>query len=231
MGAPKGRLELTWMGKDLALIPSDEGKYDYDWVDPSDPRVSEVRPILVKETVGDASQAEDGLLITGDSGHALRTLVTVPEWSDRYLGKVKLVYIDPPFNTEQAFEHYSDSLEHSIWLTLMRDRLIHLKKLLAADGSIWVHLDDKEVHRMRSLMDEVFGDDAFVAQVAWRSTDSSSNNAGSFAKDHNVILVYGAKPKWRPFHLSDTTKQGHYKNPNNDPRGPWYDGRGPRTPG
>ena len=95
-------------------------------------------------------------MILGESGDVLETLTRVPELAAKYYGAVKLVYIDPPFNTSQTFESYEDNLEHSIWLTMMRDRLLHLKQLLAPNGSIWVHLDDVEVHRMRLLMDEAF---------------------------------------------------------------------------
>lgn len=87
----------------------------------------------------------------------------MPEWADKYVGQVKCVYIDPPFNTAQTFANYEDNLEHSIWLTMMRDRLIHLRQLLSDDGSIWVHLDDVENHRMRVLLDEVFGTQGFAS--------------------------------------------------------------------
>ncbi len=137
MKSPKGRLELTWMGKDLALIPSEAGKYDYEWVDHSDPRACEVKSIEITETVGvetGENGADQNLLIVGDSGDALRSLGTIPEWSDKYRGQVKLVYIDPPFNTDQAFEHYADALEHSVWLTMMRDRIRDIKPLMADDA-------------------------------------------------------------------------------------------------
>lgn len=140
MRSPKGRLELTWMGKDMALIPTAHGKYDYEWVDPADPRACEIKSIEVVDTVGEQAGpngAEENLLIIGDSGDALRSLSTVPEWAAKYRGKVKLVYIDPPFNTEQTFEHYADQLEHSIWLTMMRDRIRDIKPLLHDDASVW----------------------------------------------------------------------------------------------
>lgn len=223
-----GRLELTWMGKDASIIPQEDGQYEYTWVDPDDPRVTEVRSIEVENTVGD--DAGDNLVIIGDSGDALRSLAQVPEWADKYLGQVNLCYIDPPFNTGKIFENYADQIEHSVWLTMMRDRLRWVKPLLAPDASIWVHLDDVEVHRMRVLLDEEFGAQNFVAQIAWRATDSSSNNAKSFAKDQNTILVYGAQPGWRPNFLPDPEKQSHYRNPDNDPRGPWYDGRDVQNP-
>lgn len=146
---------------------------------PSDPRALEVKSIEVVEQVGEVdgpTGANENLLIVGDSGDALRSLGTIPEYADKYLGQVKLVYIDPPFNTGQTFEHYADQMEHSIWLTMMRDRIRDIKPLLADDASVWVHLDDAEAHRMRVLLDEEFGEQGFVAQVAWRATDSSSNN-------------------------------------------------------
>lgn len=98
--SPKGRLELTWMGKDSVLIPSEEGKYDYAFVDPDDPRAREVKSIEVLEQVGELggpTGANENLLIIGDSGDALRSLATIPEYHDKYAGQVKLVYIDPPF--------------------------------------------------------------------------------------------------------------------------------------
>lgn len=177
---PKGRLELTWMGKDSALIPVEDGKYDYAWVDPNDPRALEVKSIEVLEQVGETNGptgANDNLLIIGDSGDALRSLGTIPEYLSRFKGQVGLVYIDPPFNTEETFENYVDQLEHSIWLTMMRDRIRAMRPLLAPDASVWVHLDDGEVHRMRLLLDEVFGADRFVTTVVWQKKTSRDNRA------------------------------------------------------
>ncbi|MGP5508007.1 site-specific DNA-methyltransferase [Corynebacterium flavescens] len=246
MGRRPQKLELTWFNKDQALIPTEEGKYGYTWVDPKDPRYCETHTLITEDIVrGEQSPKEDGttyseradleptddnLLILGESGDVLEALTRMPELADKYVGQVKCVYIDPPFNTAQTFANYEDNLEHSIWLTMMRDRLIHLRELLSDDGSIWVHLDDVENHRMRVLLDEIFGSNNFVAEVSWRANDSSSNNAKSFAKDHNIIFVYGKTAGWLPKHLPDPSKQSHYKNPDNDPRGPWYDGRDVQNP-
>jgi len=180
----KALLELTWFNKDKALIPSEEGRYAYEWVDPKDPRYCETRALIVEEDVtgkqspkeestqyterADLDPTNDNLLILGESGDVLEALTRVPEQREKYLGKVKCIYIDPPFNTAQTFANYEDNLEHSVWLTMMRDRLVHLRKLLSDDGSIWVHLDDVENHRMRVLMDEVFGSGNFVAEVIWQ---------------------------------------------------------------
>lgn len=240
------RLQLTWYNKDKALIPTETGKYGYTWVNPSDPRYCETHTFIMGDYVqgtqtpksdefeyserADLKPQDDNLLIFGESGDVLEALTRVPELAEKYVGKVKLIYIDPPFNTAQTFASYEDNLEHSIWLTMMRDRLMHMKKLLADDGSIWVHLDDVESHRMRLLLDEVFSSQCFVADVSWLASDSSSNNAGSFSKDKNQICVYGKTPGWRPRHLPDPKKQSHYRNPDNDPRGPWYDGRDVQNP-
>jgi len=190
--SPKGRLELTWMGKDSALIPVEDGKYDYAWVDPSDPRALEVKSIEVVEQVGEVdgpTGANENLLIVGDSGDALRSLGTIPEYADKYLGQVKLVYIDPPFNTEETFENYADQLEHSIWLTLMRDRIRDMGPLLAPDASIWVHLDDGEVHRMRLLLDEAFGADRFVTTIVRTVVEHLGE------KEKAVIVAKGVLPE------------------------------------
>ena len=240
------RLELTWTNKDKALIPTEQGRYGYTWVDPRDPRYCETRVLTVDETVaGTRAEKEEGtsyseradlepqtdnLLILGESGDVLEALTRMPEWSEKYVGKVKCIYIDPPFNTAQTFANYEDNLEHSVWLTMMRDRLLHLRDLLSEDGSIWVHLDDVENHRMRVLLDEVFGNGNFVADIAWLAADSSSNNAKVFSRDKNQIAVYGKSAGWRPNFLPDPERQSHYKNPDNDPRGPWYDGRDVQNP-
>ena len=158
------RLQLTWYNKDKALIPTETGKYGYRWVEPSDPRYCETHTLVMDEYIqgkqapksddyqyseyADLEPQTDNLLVHGESGDVLEALTRVPELAEKYVGNVKLVYIDPPFNTAQTFSSYEDNLEHSIWLTMMRDRLLHLKRLLSDDGSIWVHLDTVENHRM-----------------------------------------------------------------------------------
>jgi adenine-specific DNA-methyltransferase len=152
-------LQLTWFNKDKALIPTEHGKYGYSWVDARDPRYCETHTLVEGEYIegvqaekeddlsysklADLEPTTDNLLINGESGNVLEALTRVPELADKYLGKIKLCYIDPPFNTAEAFTHadYEDNLEHSVWLTMMRDRLVHIKKLLTDAGSIWVHLD------------------------------------------------------------------------------------------
>jgi adenine-specific DNA-methyltransferase len=127
-------------------------------VPPSDYRVAEVRLLHdveeVGETRGQRGRAKDNLLIAGDALNALTSLCELPELAREYVGKVKLAYLDPPFNTQQAFEHYDDALEHSVWLTMMRDRLLQIRKLLASDGSVWVHCDDSEQAYLLADRDE-----------------------------------------------------------------------------
>lgn len=233
------RLELTWYNKDKALIPTENGKYDYKWVEPSDPRYCETHTLIFEDYIEGKQDAKtetmeysdianldpqsDNLLILGESGDLLDALIKVPELAEKYLGKVKLVYIDPPFNTSKIFASYEDNLEHSIWLTMMRDRLINLKKLLSEDGSIWVHLDNSENHRMRILLDEVFGSNNFVAEVVWQKADSPRGDTERVSIDHDTILCY-SKSKETKFNRMDRTAEDNarFSNPDKDPLGIWW---------
>lgn len=226
-----GRLELTWTNKHRRLLAHEDGSYE--WVSPSDYRVSEVRLLHDVATVGEVGKyrAGDNLLIRGDALNALTSLARLPEFATEYLGKVKLAYLDPPFNTQQSFLQYDDALEHSVWLTMMRDRLLQIRELLACGGSVWVHCDDAEQHRLRSVMDEVFGTNCFIGCIIWRSSDNSNNDAKQFSTDHNYIVVYSREPEWLSNRLEATTEQvKHYSNPDNDPRGPWFDGNPVNSP-
>lgn len=233
----KTRLQLMWYNKNKALIPTETGKYGYTWVDPSDPRYCETHTLVLDDYVqgkqtersdrfqyssnSDLPPQEDNLLILGESGDVLEALTRVPELAKKYMGKVKLIYIDPPFNTAQTFASYEDNLEHSIWLTMMRDRLLHLKRLLSDDGSIWVHLDTAENHRMRLLLDEVFGQKNFVAEIVWGKADTSRNDAKQFSEDQDYIYVYSKKEEWKLNRLPRTALQDSiYKSPDGDPI-PW----------
>lgn len=226
-----GRLELTWTEKDKALLSAADGTYDYIFADRHDPRVLEVRPLEPVERLEVAAPLDlpdhlprpttDNVLITGDAMHALDALGKIPEWSTKYVGRVKLVYIDPPFNTGQAFTRYEDNISHSIWLTLLRDRLRQIKPLLAKDGSIWVHLDDAEMHRCRAVMDEELGAENFVGMVIWGKADTSRNDAKQFSTDQDYILVYSKAEGWRPNRLPRRASQDAiYRSPDGDPR-PW----------
>ena len=216
-----GRLTLSWVGKDKSLIS--DGNGGYRWVEPDDARAREVRLLEPVSRLGDATGAPlDNLLIRGDGLDAMRSLARIPEYARVYRGKVKLVYIDPPFNTGQAFEHYDDSLEHSVWLSMMRERLVAIRDLLAPEGSVWVHLDDAEMAYCKVLMDEVFGRQNFVATIVWQKRYSRENRE-AIGDVHDYVLVYAtAASAWarvRNRQRRDSAKE--YRNPNNDPRGPW----------
>lgn len=221
---PSGRLELTWTNKHLRLIDHLDGTYE--WVDPSDWRVAEVRLLRDRDTVGevasDRDRSSDNLLIQGDALSALRALGELPEFASHYAGAVKLAYLDPPFNTGETFEQYDDALEHSVWLTMLRDRLSQIRRLLHREGSVWLHLDDSEVHRARCVLDEVFGPNAFIAHVVWQKRYSRENRA-AIGQVHDHILVYAPMgSEWRDVRNRLPRKEdANYRNPNNDPKGPW----------
>ena len=167
------KLELTWIGKDKR--PRLE------------PRVLVENPELshhAAERRRDGKDIFDNMLIHGDNLLALKAL------EQEYAGKVKCIYIDPPYNTGNAFEHYDDGLEHSIWLGLMRERLELLHRLLANDGSIWITLDDNEAHYCKVFCDEIFGRDNFLADVAWEKADSPKMDARYFSSRYDHMLVY-----------------------------------------
>jgi len=200
------KLELTWVGKDER------------------PRL-EPRILLSDSSM--AYRAKDeaetnsvkNSLIFGDNLLALKAL------ESGFSGKIKCVFIDPPYNTKSAFDHYDDGVEHSLWLSLIRDRLEILRNLLSGDGSVWIAIDDNEAHYLKVLCDEIFGRNCFVASVAWRSADSSNNDAKKFSLDHNYILIYSREPDWKTIPLDRTeAANAHYTNPDNDPRGPWFSG-------
>lgn len=233
------RLQLTWYNKDKALIPTETGKYGYTWVDPSDPRYCETHTLAYDDYVqgtqtaksdrfeyskrADLEPQDDNLLVLGESGDVLEALTRVPELAEKYVGKVKLIYIDPPFNTAQTFASYEDNLEHSIWLTMMRDRLMHMKKLLADEGSIWVHLDYAENHRMRLLLDEIFGGTNFIAEFVWQKADSPRGDAQRVSVDQDVILCYASSEATQLHRMPRTAADNaRFTNPDNDPRGIWW---------
>ncbi|WP_347140425.1 site-specific DNA-methyltransferase [Paracoccus sp. SSK6] len=206
--AAKTKLELTWIGKD------------------NRPRL-EPRILIEEPEFSHYAKTRregdifDNMLIHGDNLLALKALETDPA----VRGKVNCVFIDPPYNTGSAFEHYDDGLEHSLWLTMMRDRLEILHNLMSENGSLWITVDDNEVHYLKVICDEVFGRSNFVANLIWKSSDNSNNDAKKFSTDHNHILVYSKSPEWLTNKLrGEDEKYKHFKNPDNDPRGPWFDG-------
>ena len=180
-------MALSWVGRDEALLNTADG--GYEWVSRVDPRVTEVRLLREIGKIGEVQgEPSDNLLIQGDSYGALQALTRIPQYAAEYRGKVRLVYIDPPFNTGQAFEYYDDSLEHSVWLTMMRDRLLMIRELLAPGGSVWVHLDDAEMAYCRVLMDEIFGRGNFVGTVVWQKIHARNNSAQHLSAVHDYLL-------------------------------------------
>ena len=208
MANNRQKLELTWVGKELR--PKLEPRVLLE-----DPEKSYHAPQRVSE--GDLF---DNRLIFGDNLLALKAL------EQEFTGKVKCVYIDPPYNTGSAFTHYEDGIEHSIWLTMMRDRLEILRRLLTFDGSIWISIDDNEMPYLRVLMDEVFGRQNFIAQCIWQKVYSPKSSARHLSEMHDYIVCYAKDAeRWTRNLLPRTEKQDRaYKNPDNDPRGPWKPG-------
>jgi adenine-specific DNA-methyltransferase len=182
-----------------------------------------VHPELVEGAAATTSPARaditDNLLIQGDNLEALKALLPF------YRGQVKCIFIDPPYNTQSAFEHYDDNLEHAQWLSMMLPRLQLLRELLREDGSIWVTIDDNEGHYLKVLMDEVFGRGNFVDTVIWQKADSPRNSARQFSSDHDYMYVYSKAGDWIPTKLARTEEANSiYLNPDNDERGPWIPG-------
>lgn len=161
-------------------------------------------------------RATGNMLIQGDNLDALKALLPY------YAGKVKCIYIDPPYNTRSAFEHYDDNLEHSQWLAMMYPRLELLRKLLSEDGSIWVSIDDNEGHYLKVIMDEIFGRKNFISEIIWQKRTSRENRA-AIGSAHDTILAYAkTEPQnWKKFRNLLPPNDAGFSNPDHDPRGPW----------
>ncbi len=191
-----------------------------DWVNKNQARaISTQVPYHLLQKEAEFGTPSENLVIQGDNLLALRALMPL------YAGRVRCIFIDPPYNTQSAFEHYDDKLEHSQWLSMMYPRLVLLRDLLTEDGSIWVTLDDNEAHYMKVMMDEIFGRNCFVTNAVWEKADSPRNSARQFSSDHDHVLVYSKNTDWQPNRLPRTVESNSiYTNPDNDPRGPWLPG-------
>lgn len=209
MSSKRQKLELTWIGKESrpkleprVLVEDPEKSYH------AARRVSE-------------NDLFDNRLIFGDNLLALKAL------EQEFTGKVKCIFIDPPYNTGSAFTHYDDGVEHSLWLSMMRDRLFLLQRLLAEDGSLWITIDDNEAHYLKVLCDEIFGRLNFVTSIAWEKDEARHNDA-VVSSSHDHVLVYAkAFEIWRKSRNllpRQAANDARYKNPDNDPRGPWLQG-------
>jgi adenine-specific DNA-methyltransferase len=193
---------LSWLTRDDDIRAAHRVPY----------RLLEEAPAL---SAGDPTTGN--MLIQGDNLDALKALLPF------YAGQVKCIYIDPPYNTRSAFEHYDDNLEHTQWLSLMWPRLELLRDLLSENGSIYVSIDDNEGHYLKVVMDEIFGRNNFITNVIWRKNYSPKSSARHFSEDHDHILVYARNADtWVPNPMPRTEKQDKaYKNLDDDPRGPW----------
>ncbi len=200
------KLELTWFGKDKR--PKLE------------PRILLEDPALSYHAAARVTENDqfDNRLIFGDNLLALRALEA------EFTGKIKCVFIDPPYNTGSAFTHYDDGLEHSIWLGLMRDRLEIIRRLLSDDGSLWITIDDNEYPYLRVLCDEMFGRSNFVCTIIWEKRKSRENRR-AFSFKHDYMIVYGKNKTCfesirNPVPMTQDVLN-RYKNPDNDSRGAW----------
>ncbi|MDX9892261.1 MAG: site-specific DNA-methyltransferase [Bacteroidales bacterium] len=192
------KLELTWIGK------GEEPKLE--------PRILIENP---EYSYGDPKS--ENMLIHGDNLLALKAL------EQEYAGKVKCIYIDPPYNTGNAFEHYDDGIEHSLWLNLMKPRLDLLRNLLSNDGSIWISIDADESHYLKVLCDMVFGRQNFIDEVIWQRAFAPINLKKTLSRSHDTIFVYAKN--YIKFELNKLRRSDNqldnYKNPDNDYRGVW----------
>lgn len=226
------RYAFTWPGKRDAIKQSQI------------PSTATLRPCPEKSVDWDTTQ---NLYIEGDNLEVLKLL------QHSYHGKVKIIYIDPPYNTGHDFvykDSYSDTIEnyriqaeltgqsnagtsgrfHSSWCSMMYPRLKLARELLSEDGVIIVSIDDAERDNLKKILDEIYGETSFVCAAIWRSSDNSNNDANQFSCDHNTNLIYSKSSGWVPTRLMDKSKQSHYKNPDNDPKGPWFDGNPLNSP-
>lgn len=191
-----------------------------DWLDKDKAvRTAQRVPYRLLEQVPELSYGDgdaENMLIQGDNLEALKALIPL------YAGKVKCIYIDPPYNTKSAFEHYDDNLEHSQWLSMMYPRLELLRELLSEDGSIWVSIDDNEAHYLKVMMDEIFGRRNYLGNVLWQKrTSPDARLKLSDAHDHIHVYAHSiSKVDIGKVTLSETQRQ-KYKNPDNDLDGPW----------
>ncbi len=193
---------LDWTGKADAIKAAQKIPY---------------RLLEFEESLSCGEKNSGNMIVQGDNLVALKSLLPF------YRGRVKCIYIDPPYNTGSAFEHYDDNLEHSTWLSMMYPRLELLREFLSDDGAIFISIDDNEQAHLKLICDEIFGAKNFVANVIWEKKYSPQNDAKWLSDSHDFILVYALKKDlWRPNLLPRTEEMNaRYKNPDNDPRGVW----------
>ena len=192
---------LNWMGREKAT------KATKDVV---------MKILREEKSLSYGEATKDNILVHGDNLEALKALLPF------YAGEVKCIYIDPPYNTGSAFEHYDDNLEHSTWLNMMYPRLKLLREFMREDGSIWISIDDREGAYLRVICDEIFGRQNFVGNVAWQRTYSKRGDSQGIPVEVEHVLVYSKREGWQPKKLARTEEMDAlYKNPDNDPAGRW----------
>lgn len=234
----KERFGLNWPGKAECMKIIQQ------------PSVATLKPVREESVEFDTTE---NLFIEGDNLEVLKLL------QKAYFGKIKMIYIDPPYNTGREFiypDKYAETLDtylaytgqiddegkkfstntdtvgryHTNWLNMMYPRLYLARNLLTEDGVIFISIDDNEQSNLKALCDIVFGEECFIADAIWRSKDNSNNDAKTFSLDHNHTLIYSKSSDWLPTKLSDEKKQGHFKNPDKDPNGPYFDGNPLNSP-
>lgn len=240
------------------VVEGSEERYQFTWPDKKKsvllanaPINKTLRPCREESVDFDTTE---NLYIEGDNLEVLKLL------QETYLGKVDMIFIDPPYNTGNDFvyeDNFAQSMEeyltnsgqfddegnrlvlntesngrlHTDWLNMIYPRLRLSKDLLSEKGVIFIAIDHNEHANLKQLCDLIFGVQCYIAEIAWRSSDNSNNNALTFSEDYNTILVYAKRPDWKPNFLNDPSKRAHFKNPDNDPRGPWFDGNPVNNPG
>ncbi|ENW21445.1 Type III restriction-modification system methylation subunit [Acinetobacter haemolyticus CIP 64.3 = MTCC 9819] len=258
-GELKKAVDFDLLKQELSqiLVEGEQERYRLDWVGKKEailtanaPIAKTLRPCREESVNFDKTE---NLFIEGDNLEALKLL------QENYLGKVKMIYIDPPYNTGNDFIYEDDFAEsteaffeksnqvdeegnrliantesngrfHSDWLSMIYSRLKLARNLLSDDGAIFISIDDGEQANLKKICDEVFGSNNFVADAIWRSKDNSNNDAKKFSIDHNHTLIYSKQSSWQPQKLHDDSKRTHFKNPDNDPKGPYFDGNPLNSP-
>lgn len=240
------------------VVEGKDERYQFTWPDKQKsillanaPISKTLRPCRAESVNFDTTE---NLFIEGDNLEVLKLL------QETYLGKIDMIFIDPPYNTGNDFvyaDNFAQSMAeylansgqyddegnrmmsntesngrfHTDWLNMIYPRLRLSKDLLSENGVIFIAIDHNEHANLKQLCDLVFGLQCYIAEIAWRSSDNSNNNALTFSEDYNTILVYSKRPDWKPNFLNDPAKRAHFKNPDNDPRGPWFDGNPVNNPG
>ena len=239
------------------VVDGNEERYQFTWPDKKKSVLLANAPINktlrpCREESVDFDNTEN-LYIEGDNLEVLKLL------QETYLGKIKMIYIDPPYNTGNDFVYEDDFAQstdeylansgqfdeegnrmvqntesngrfHTDWLNMIYPRLRVAKDLLADNGVIFISIDNRESANLRKVCNEVFGERCFISDAIWRSSDNSNNDAKQFSNDYNSTLVYSKSPLWQPKKQSDDEKRKHFKNPDNDPKGPYFDGNPLNSP-